>query len=137
MSNQIKCRKAKFWLEDGILFCEFIPEECKNEFCDDFIEDYLYAVDTLSNGRYFPLLIDLRQLKDNFAFSVVKLLAKNPELKLAILSKSFVVNSFFLQLALIILKGVQDPVIPNKIFRSYVNAVKYSQETNYIFNSQY
>ena len=81
MSNQIKCRKAKFWLEDGILFCEFIPEECKNEFCDDFIEDYLYAVDTLSNGRYFPLLIDLRQLKDNFAFSVVKLLAKNPELK--------------------------------------------------------
>ena len=135
MGNQIKCRKAKFRLEGGILFCEFMPEECKNEFSEDFIEEFLNAIARLSNGGYYPMLIDLRQLNDKYAFSVVKLLSKNPELKLAILSKSFLVNSFLLQIGLIILKGVQDPVIPNKIFRSYESAVKYSLETNYFFNT--
>tara|TARA_R110002050_G_scaffold94765_2_gene197257 strand:+ start:126798 stop:127211 length:414 start_codon:yes stop_codon:yes gene_type:complete len=137
MSDQIKCRKAKFWLEDGVLFCEFILKECKNEFSEDFIEDYLNVIATLSDGRYFPLLIDLRQLNNNYAFSVVKILAKNPELKLAILSKSFVVNSFLIQFVFNVLKMVQDPIIPNKIFRSYKSAVKYSLETNYIFNASY
>lgn len=135
MGNPIKCRKAKFWLEDGILFCEFITEECRNEFSEDFIEDFLKAIARLSNGGYFPMLIDLRQLNGKYVFSVVKLLSKNRELKLAILSKSFLVNSFLLQIGLIILKGIEDPVIPNKIFRSYENAVKYSLETNYIFNT--
>jgi hypothetical protein len=135
MSNLIKCKKAEFWLEEGVLFCEFIPEECKNDFKQEFIKDFLKSIATLSNGRYFPLLIDLRQLNDKLAFSVVKLLTKNPELKSLILSKSFVVNSFFLQFGLIVLKGVQNPIIPNKIFRSYENAVKYSLETNYIFNT--
>lgn len=137
MSSIIKCRKAKFWLEDGILFCEFIAKECKNEFSEDFIEDYLEVISSLSKGGYFPLLIDLRQLKNDYAFSVVKILAKNPELKSAILSKSFVVESFLLQFILIALKIVQDPIIPNKIFRNYNKAVKYSLETNYIFNAQY
>jgi len=135
MSNLVKCKKAEFWLEEGVLFCELIPEKCKNDFEQDFIDDILKAIATLSNGRYFPLIIDLRQLNDKLAFSVVKLLTKNPELKSLILSKSFVVNSFFLQFVLIVLKGVQNPIIPNKIFRSYENAVKYSLETNYIFNT--
>ncbi|MEN3323282.1 hypothetical protein VP395_06055 [Mariniflexile soesokkakense] len=136
MGKHIKCRKAKFWLEEGILFCEFIPKECKKEFSEDFIEDYLEAIATLSNGRYFPMLIDVRQLSNAYALSVVKLLSKNSELKLAILSKSFVVNSFFLQFVLIVIKGFQDPVIPNKIFTRYENAINYSLKTNYIFNSQ-
>lgn len=135
MSNQLICKKAKFWLKDGVLYCVFIPKECEDEFKTDFLEDFLKAVATLSKGSYFPLLIDLRQLKNANAFSVVKTLSKNPELKSAILSKSFVVNTFFLQVALIVFKRIYDPVIPNKIFKSYDNAIKYSLETNYIFNS--
>ena len=137
MSNQIKCRRAKFWLDNGILFCEFIPKECKNEFSEDFIEDYLEAIATLSDGGYFPLLIDLRHLNNKYTFSVVKFLAKNPDLKSAILSKSFVIKSFLIQFILIVMKIVQDPIIPNKVFRSYQKAVKYSLETNYIFNTYY
>lgn len=118
-----------------VYYARFLHEECRNEFSEDFIEDFLKAIARLSNGGYFPMLIDLRQLNGKYVFSVVKLLSKNRELKLAILSKSFLVNSFLLQIGLIILKGIEDPVIPNKIFRSYENAVKYSLETNYIFNT--
>ena len=135
MSNPIKCRKAKVWLEDGVLFCVFIPKECDIEFKDDFIEDFLKAIVLLSNGGYYPLLIDLRQLSNASAFSVVKILAKNPDLKSAILSKSFVVSSYFMQFMILVFKGIQDPVIPNKVFRSYENAIKYSLETNYVFNA--
>ena len=135
MCNSVKCKKAKFWLEDGVLFCVFIPKECDNEFKEDFLEDFLNAVGLLSNGGYYPLLIDLRQLSNANAFTVVKILAKNPELKLAILSKSFVVNSFFMQFMILICKRIHDPVIPNKVFKSYENALKYSLETNYVFNT--
>ena len=137
MGNKIKCRKAKFWLEDEILFCEFNSKKCKNEFNEDFIEDYLEAIATLSDGKYFPLLIDLRQLNSKYTFSVVKTLAKNSDLKSAILSKSFMIKSFFIQFKLIVMKIIQDPIIPNKVFRSYQKAVKYSLETNYIFNTYY
>lgn len=137
MGAKIKCRKAKFWLEDGILFCKFIPKKCSNEFREDFIEEYLKAIATLSNGGYFPIIIDLRKLNDSYALSVIRLLSKNQELKLAILSKSFLVNSVFLQVLLSVLNIAQDPIIPNKIFRNYESAIKYSSETNYIFNSQY
>lgn len=135
MNNPIKCRKAKFWLEDGVLFCVFIPKECDNEFKDDFIEDFLKAIALLSNGSYYPLLIDLRQLSNANAFSVVKILSKSPELKSAILSKSFVVNSYFMQFMILVCKRIHDPVIPNKVFKSYDNAIKYSLETNYVFNA--
>lgn len=135
MSNPVKCRKANFWLEDGVLYCEFIPQECKGKFKKDFLEDLLNAIANLSKGSYFPLLLDLRQLNNTSALSVVKIIAKNPVLKSAILSKSFVVKSFFLQFILVVCKRIQDPVIPNKVFKSYENAVKYSEETNYIFNN--
>lgn len=137
MSHIIRCRKAKFWIEDGVLYCKFIAKKCKNKFSDDFIEDYLDAITLLSNGRYYPLLIDLRKLNNNYAFSVIKILAKNPALKLAILSKSFVVKSYLIQFILIVLKVIQDPIIPNKVFRNYKKAVKYSQRTNFIFNTNY
>lgn len=135
MDKIIKCRKAKFWLNDGVLFCEFIPKQCKKEFNEDFLKDYLNAIDTLSNGRYFPLLIDLRKLDNSFVFPVVKVLSKNPELKSAILSKSFVVSSFLTQLEINLFKFIHDPIIPNKVFVSYKKAVNYSLKTNNIFNA--
>lgn len=137
MSNQIKCETAKFWIEDDVIFCKFIGKKCRKEFDEDFLEEYLKAIITLSNGKYFPLLIDLRELNDNYVFPVVRILAKHPDLKSAILSKSFVVNSCFLQFVLIALRRVHDSIIPNRIFTSYEKAIEYSLETNQIFNLQY
>ncbi|WP_308993204.1 hypothetical protein QLS71_008235 [Mariniflexile litorale] len=135
MVKQIKCKKAKFWLKEGVLFCRFIRGECKKEFSQEFLDEHIKAITTLSNGRYYPLLIDLRQLNENYAFSVVKIIANNPELKSVILSKSFVVNSCFVQFVLVVLKRIDDPVIPNKVFRNYDTAIEYSLETNHFFNA--
>ncbi|MBP0905679.1 DUF7793 family protein [Mariniflexile gromovii] len=135
MNKQIKCKKAKFWLEDGVLFCKFISSECKKQFSEEFLEEYLRAITTLSDGMYYPLLVDLRQLNDHYALSVVRILAFNPEIKSEILSKSFVVNSYFVQVLLILLRGIQDPVIPNKIFTNYDSAFAYSLGINHNFNA--
>lgn len=137
MGNHIKCRKAKFWLEEGILFCKFIKGYCKKEFREEFLEEYIIAITELSAGSYFPLLIDLRKLTEKEAFAVIKSIANNPELKSAILSKAFVVNSFFVQFTLLVLRRIHDPIIPNKIFTSYNNAIAYSLETNHLFNASY
>lgn len=136
MKRQIKCRKAKFWIEDGVLFCEFKNEKDKKKFNEDCLDEYIEAISTLSNDRYLPLIIDLRKLKDSYAFSIVHVLAKNPKLKSAILTKSFVVNSYFLQFLILVLRRGYDPIIPNKIFTSFERAIEYSLDTNYIFNAQ-
>ncbi|MFD1161035.1 MULTISPECIES: DUF7793 family protein [Hwangdonia] len=135
MSNQIECNKAKFWLEEGILFCKFIKGNCTKEFSEDFLEEYINAINTLSGGSYLPLLIDLRDLKEKEAFSVTTIIANNTKLKSALLSKSFVVNSYYVQFILVVLRRIHDPIIPNKIFRNYERAIAYSLETNQTFNA--
>lgn len=134
MSNIIIDNKAKFWIHDGVIFCEFIPAKYSNVFSKEFFHNYLNAIHTLSKGGYFPLLVDLRRLSDNIVYPIIKFLCKSPELKSVILSKSFVVSSNSMQFGLIALRMAQDPVIPNKIYRSYDKAVKYSLKTNNFFN---
>ncbi|WP_100611021.1 DUF7793 family protein [Confluentibacter lentus] len=133
MCNKIKCKKAKFWIEDGVLICEFSDDNCIKKFSEYFSEEYLKAITKLSNGGYFPLLIDLRKLDKNYAFSIALILSKRPELKLAILSKSFVVNSYFLKFVLTIFGRIYDSIIPNRIFMNYNKAIEYSLETHQNF----
>ena len=90
----MKCNNVEFWFEKGVLFCRFETGECQKVFNEEFLEEFLNTISTLSNGGYFPLLLDLRQLKRKYAFSLIKIIAQNPELKSALLSKSFVVNSY-------------------------------------------
>jgi hypothetical protein len=137
MDGQIKCKKAIFRIEDHVLYCEFISKKCSKEFKENHLEKYLKAIATMSNGRYYPLLIDLRDFNVAFIFSVVRVLAKNQELKSIILSKSFVVNSSFLQFVFILFMRINDPVIPNKIFTNYHKAIRYSLETNQVYNASY
>ncbi|XMO85049.1 hypothetical protein AAFN75_09645 [Algibacter sp. AS12] len=135
MENVRKCNKAKFWLDEGILFCKFERGECTKEFSEEFLEEYVNTITSISGGSYFPLLVDLRILKEKEAFTVIQVIANNLELKSAILSKAFVVNSYFIQLALVALRKIYDPIIPNKIFKNYNNAISYSLETNHFFNA--
>ena len=135
MRQQIKCKKAKFWILEGVLFCKFIVGEYEKGFSDEFLDDYLNAITTLSDGKFFPLIIDLRELNEDCALSIVRTIATNSKIKSSVLSKSFVVNTYFIQLVLIVLRGIQDPEIPNKIFSSYSKAVAYSLSINQSFNA--
>ncbi|MEP3838138.1 MAG: hypothetical protein ABJM36_10840 [Algibacter sp.] len=138
MSKPIKCNKTIIWLEENILFCKFIGDECNNtKFSKDCLEEYIRVITEISDGSYFPLVIDLKQLKNNYALSVIKTMANHLEFRSAILSKSFVVNSFYVQFAFIASKVIQDPVAPNKVFLSYNKAVAFSLETNQSFNALY
>ncbi|WP_372754269.1 hypothetical protein [Mariniflexile sp.] len=136
MSEQILCRKAKFWFNEGVLFCEFIPHEADDHFSVHFLDDFLEAISTLSKDGHFPLVIDLRALKNKCALLAIELLSENPELNSFILSKSFVVSSCIMKLNVILFIMNQDSVIPNKVFTNLENAIKYSLETNCVFNTQ-
>lgn len=133
----MKCDKTNFWFEKGVLFCRFEGDECKKVFNDEFLVEFFNKISTLSKGGYYPLLLDLRQLKQKYACSLIKIIANNPELKTALLSKSFVVSSYFVQFSLIASRKIHDPIIPNKVFTDYDKAIAYSTETNYIFNAPY
>ncbi|WP_372754255.1 hypothetical protein [Mariniflexile sp.] len=136
MSKKVKCGNAEFWLDSGVVFCRFMQKESVNNFNTENLKDYFSVIDKLSNGRYYPLVIDLRNLGDGYVFSVVKKLSRNLELKTIVLSKSFVVSSFATKFGLAIFNLIPDPIIPNRIFCSFEKAVHYSLKTNYIFNSE-
>lgn len=136
MNEQIKCKHIELWKKDGVLFSKFMRKNGKKEFSKNCLAEYLNAITTLSNGRYLPLIIDLRKLKDKNVFSLIEILAKDPNLKSAILSKSFIINSRFLHFILVVLRMVHDPIIPNKVFISDKSAMAYSLKTNHIFNAR-
>ncbi|SFC84836.1 hypothetical protein [Algibacter pectinivorans] len=135
MENNKKCNKAKFWLDQDILFCKFKKGQCTKKFREEFSEDYVKTISSLSGDSYFPLLVDLRALKAKQAFAVIQVIANNSELRSVILCKSFVVRSLYIRFVLLALGGIYDPIIPNKIYKNYNKAISYSLETNQFFNA--
>lgn len=135
MTKQIQLDRVKFWRDNGVLFCKVQNSDNGQVIKKDNINDYIKAITTLSNGEYYPLLIDFRDVDNKDTISQVRLLANNTELKSVILSKSFVVNSAFMQFMLVVLHGIYDPIIPNKVFKNFENAFQYSVEINQIFNA--
>ncbi len=135
MTKQIQLDRVKFWIDNGVLFCKVQNSNNGQVIKKDNINDYVKAIAALSCGEYYPLLIDFRDVDNKDTIAQVRLLANNTELKSVILSKSFVVNSAFMQFMLVVLHGIYDPIIPNKVFKSFESAFQYSVEINQIFNA--
>ena len=67
MKNEISVGDIKFWEHENIIYCEIYSGFDENNTNGEIEEIFLSAISILSNGKYKPILINLR--KTNFALS--------------------------------------------------------------------
>lgn len=135
MKNEIIFDNVKFWLNQDIIHCSFYGKIDK-QFLDFEIE-YIFAevITSLSNGSFKPILIDLTGVSNTNAFSLYKVISRNPQIKPYVISKSFLVKSFNIKLLFKLYNIGNDGVVPIKISTSFINAVQYSNEKYLEFNA--
>jgi len=132
----VRIEKIMFWVADDVLHCKQVStyDNIKIDInIDQKLQESLYAI---CNGKFLPLLIDLRAVNGQEALTIVKQLALSTTLKQISLSEAIVVNSLFLKLIIGCYKRIYDFTLPVKTFISLNNAKKYCLETNRIFNSE-
>lgn len=125
-NNVIQLERAKFWTDNGILFCEICNPDDSRNLTVETVESYINTISTLCKGTKMPLLIDLRNTKGAFLNSAAKKLANSNELAELILSEAFLVNSLRVKLLISSYKRIYEPHTPFKIFKDYNDALTYS-----------
>lgn len=121
----IKLDRAKFWTDNGILFCEILHTEKKRYLNTGTIEKYLNAIRELCKDEKMPFLLDLRNTEGTFSSNAAKKLAINQVYNKSIISEVFVVNSLKMRLLINSYKRIYEPSTPFKIFEDYNEALNY------------
>lgn len=89
-----------FWIEANIIHCT-ISKEYKGEILEDKAAEFFASeITALSNGRYLPLLIDLREVGILDAFRLFTILSPPSLLDFSVLTTSFLVRSNALRIML-------------------------------------
>lgn len=122
----IKLERAKFWKENGILFCEILNYDENKNLNEDTVDTYLKAISILCKGKKMPFLIDLRNTKGAFLNAAAKKLANSTELAKLSLTEAYVVNSLQIKLLINSYKRIYEPIRPFEIFKDYNEALNYS-----------
>lgn len=71
--------KVKFWIENDILFCRFNQVDCY--LSADNAKSYIYQIEKMTEGKYMPFIIDVRNFIGNFSPTAAKIYTKSPILK--------------------------------------------------------
>ena len=128
-NETIQLERTKFWVDNGILFCEILNLDPARNLNEDTVESYIQTVSKLCNGKKMPFLIDLRNTHGTFLSTAAKKLANSSELSKLGLAEVFVVNSLKIELLIISYKRIYEPIIPFKIFKNYNEALTFSINT--------
>ena len=134
MNNEISVGDIKFWEHENIIYCEIYSGFDENNTNGEIEEIFLSAISILSNGKYKPILINLRKTNFALSFKMFKFLSKNFHIKTKVLSKTFLVNSYGLKALLFIYNFATFPIVPNTIFTDYNSAIIDCNENYMLFN---
>lgn len=134
-SNEIiELERAKFWIDDDILFCKIQNPDKNRNLNAETANMYMDVVMKLCKGKSMPFVIDLRNSKGVFLIEAAKNLASNKEFRMLSLSEAFVVNSLNIKLLISSYKRIYEPVTPYKIFENYQEALQYAFKTKQLYN---
>lgn len=134
-SNEIiELERAKFWIDDDILFCKIQNPDKNRNLNAETANMYMDVVMKLCKGKSMPFVIDLRNSKGAFLIEAAKNLASNKEFRMLSLSEAFVVNSLNIKLLISSYKRIYEPVTPYKIFENYQEALQYAFKTKQLYN---
>ncbi len=89
-----------FWIDSNIIHCTVGKEHQGRILEDNVAKIFASGISTLSNGRYIPLLIDLREVEIFDAFRLFAILSPPSLLDFSVLSTSFLVRSNALRIML-------------------------------------
>lgn len=135
MKNEITFDKVKFWLDDNIIHCQF-SNRMEKKFIKTEVEDIIIKVlSTLSKGNYKPVLIDLTKVSNINAIYLYALIYRSSKIKSLVISKSFIVKSFGLNLLFKIYSLGNNGVVPIKISTNLINAIQYCNQKYSEFNA--
>ena len=118
--------RTKFWIDNGILFCEICNPDETLSLEVATVEAYIKGISSLCKGIKMPFLIDFRDSRGDYMNSAAKLLASSSELKKLRLSEAFVVNSLNMKLLVSSYKRIYEPTTPFEIFKVFDEALAYS-----------
>lgn len=135
MKNKNLVNDIKFWVDQNIIHCS-IPNGFEEHSLEEDIEALFFnAISTLSKDRYMPILIDIQAVNFLLSVKLFKFLSNNALLNTAVLSKTFLVNSFVLKVFLSLYNFSNDPIVPNAIFNNDSAAITYCDHKIMVFNA--
>lgn len=82
---------SKLWIDDGILFCEFNHSD--RFLTEDRVTKYLSKIETITNGKAMPFVIDIRKFAGNFSPEAAKAFANSATSRNCIIVQAFVANT--------------------------------------------
>ncbi len=125
----------KFWSDQNIIYCKVYNDFTGAYHTDELENVFLNEIFKLSKDVHMPILINLEALSISSSIKVFRILSKNALIKSLVLSKTFLVNSYFLKSLLNIQSVICNPVVPDSIFKDPNSAVNYCVNDNKTYNS--
>ena len=134
MGDNINTADINIWIDQDIIHCVFKNDQDIYEIYSNLEVIFLNTIPVLSKGKYMPLMIDLKHVKNNIAIKLFKSLANNRLIEESVLSTTFLVRSFGLKIFLDIYDFLNNAILPHKICVNYSSAVHYCDYKNKVFN---
>lgn len=135
MLEEILVDDFKFWMKEGVIYCKVLSLYDQYDPERSIDNTFRFAINALSEGQHFPILIDLKDLNYKDSLKIFKYLAESRELKALVLFKTFLVNSNKLLAILLAYKLICYPEMIFSVYKS-LNKAKRNCEHNYkVFNS--
>ncbi|WP_188463343.1 DUF7793 family protein [Bizionia arctica] len=135
MEKQLLIGHSKFWIDKKIIYCK-VDSDFNTEKVDENVEVlFVQTITVLSQGKFLPFLIDVRELDFNQSIKLLKLLSNCARIKSLILSKTFLVDSYKFKVLLSIYSFICNPIVPDFVFKNVKRAVEHCDDDNMIFNA--
>lgn len=134
MSNFIEFDGIRFWVDQNIIYCELNEDFDFQSLKGGVSEIFDNAITSLSNGKYLPILINLKLVRNTDAIKLFKFFSQNSSINTSVLSKAFVVRTFGLQSLLTFCGVALSNIVPNKIYNDIDMAISYCNERYMVFN---
>lgn len=135
MKRTLQMENVIFLIDQDIIYCKF--KKCSNRkgVARDIDEVFHTAITSLTDGRYLPLLMDMRETNLLSSIRLFKHLAKSSKVKSTLLSKTFIANSIFSTIILNIYNLTFIHSIPVAICNRYNAALKCCKKHYKEFNA--
>ncbi|MDD7886963.1 hypothetical protein [Flavivirga sp. 57AJ16] len=135
MEGKIEVGCIRLWLQDSVIYCKIVNGFYENEMEHNTGKALHDIISIVSKGKYLPLLIDLRGLNFITSIKLFRFLSSSSYIKVSVLSKTFLVDSFALKILLIIQSYAISPIAPDTIFSHCGLSINYCKKKYTMFNS--
>ncbi|NJB70368.1 hypothetical protein GGR42_000830 [Saonia flava] len=128
MENIIQFEGAAFWVDQNIIYCTIKRGFVFQSFNGKDIETIANIIKRLSNGKFLPMLINLKGLDNLEALKSFNLFSPCSLIGITVLSRSFVVKSFIIKMFLVLSSIVDGNAFWNHIYVRVEEATGFCNE---------